>query len=549
MMRLRGATVTIAAAVVVATPFYVWWKGAPFARPASHSAGTLAEMKPIPLPDVSRLDARLQQEVRQYHAALTNTFESGAASSRRAEVAGSYGKLLLATEYMAEAESAFIQAQALDPSDLRWPYYLGHVYRAQQEPARAIPAFERVLSLEPDHVPSLIWLGDLHLARGDTAGADSYLQRASALQPDSAAAISRLGRTALARRDYAHAIEYLERALLLKPDALSVHYPLGMAYRGVGQAAKAEANLQRASEGGGIAPSDPLMDVVAALLQNAGAYEARGMEALAARDWNTAVENLRKAAEIAPLNAVTHSNLGTALSLSGDSAGARRELVEAVRLDPGLAKAHFALGLLAQDEGLWNEAIDRFSAAIRHDADFVDAHFTLAEALRRAGRVEQSLPHYLDVLRLNRAASQARFGYAMALVRLRRYEEARRSLTDAVRLHPDQPGLPHALARILAAAPDPEVRDGDRALVLIQPLLKPRRSAAVSETMAMALAELGRFDEAAKWQQRAIATAREDGQPALATRMRDNLELYRQRQPCRTPWRDDDPVIAVAPKG
>jgi cytochrome c-type biogenesis protein CcmH/NrfG len=132
----------------------------------------------------------------------------------------------------------------------------------------------------------------------------------------------------------------------------------------------------------------------------------------------------------------------------------------------------------------------------------------------------------------------------MALVQLGRFAAAPEWLTVASKLHPDQPGFPHALARVLAAAPDRNARDGARALVLTQELVTTHRSSAAFETMAMALAETGRFDEAADWQRRAIAAAREAGEQPLAERMQDNLALYERGQPCRTPWRADDPVLA-----
>jgi tetratricopeptide (TPR) repeat protein len=280
------------------------------------------------------------------------------------------------------------------------------------------------------------------------------------------------------------------------------------------------------------------------VLQGAAAFEARGMAALDARDWKAAVEHLRTAVALAPGNAVTRLNLGTSLSLAGDPASARLELLEAVRLAPDLAKAQFGLGLLEQEGGDWAAAVERFTLAVRSEPDFGDAHFALAEALRRTGRASESLAHYERVLTLNSAASQARFGYAMALVRLRRFADARRWLTDASSLHPEQAGFPHALARILAAAPDAGVRDGRQALALVQPLMTAQSGPSLHETMAMTYAELGDFVAAASSQERAIATARRAGQEDAAARMQDNLALYRRGEPCRTPWRDDDPVIA-----
>jgi tetratricopeptide (TPR) repeat protein len=542
-----SARVALAIALATAAVGVLWWRGDSPVTPNPPARETVrtgdAELR---LPDLSRLEATVQQQIRDQHAALVSTISDEASTAAaRADAFGSLGRLLLAAELSADAEQAFLRAQENAPADMRWPYYLGHVYRLRQEPARAIPMFERALALAPDDLPTLIWLGDLHLASGDAAAAEIPLRRAYELQPGSAAAASRLGRAALLRRDFGKAVEYLERALELNPAAVGAHYPLGMAYRGMGQLAKAEAHLKQASTNGDLAPPDPVMEAVAGLLRGAGAFEARGMDALDARDWKTAVDNLRQAVALAPSNAVTRLNLGTALSLAGDVPGARRELGEALRLDPALAKAHFGLAVLAQDEGQWREAIGRFTSAVTADPGFNDARFALAEALRRTGRSAEALVHYTEVIRSNPAASQARFGQAMALVRLRRFAEARRVLDDAVTIHPEQPGFPHALARLLAAAPEAAVRDGRRALRLMEPLAAAQPSPAVGETMAMVFAELGRFEEAVGWQQRAIADAAAAGQPALAARMEDNLARYRQRQPCRIPWRDDDPVIAI----
>jgi tetratricopeptide (TPR) repeat protein len=545
--RARRRALASAAAVLAAGALVYAWRAATSREISGRGSAGVNVLVP-PLPDVSRLEPSVQQQIRDRHASVRSALVSGASAPALAEELGALGKVLLATESPGAAD-AFESARTLAPSDMRWPYYLGHVHRLRQEAAPAIRMFERALQLVPDDVPTLVWLGDLHLAAGDAESAERYLRRAADLQPASAAAVERLGRAALSRRDYGRAIDLLERALALEPGAASVHYPLGMAYRGSGNIAKAEFHLRQAGDEASLPPDDPLMDSVALLLRNAAAYEARGMQALEARDWKTAVENLREAAARAPGNAIIRLNLGTALSLSGDPAAAREALLEAVRLAPDMAKAHFSLGLIAQDEGRWSEAVERLSTAVLHQPDFVDAHYALGEALRRTGQADQALEHYARVLELNPAASQARFGRAMALVRLGRWLDARSTLSEAFRLHPDQPGFPHALARVLAAAPDPQARDGRRALQLMEPLAASQAGPAVNETMAMAYAELGRFEEAVSWQQRAIAAARSGGQSQLAVRMTGNLDRYRRGQPCRTPWREDDPVIAAARQG
>jgi hypothetical protein len=125
---------------------------------------------------------------------------------------------------------------------------------------------------------------------------------------------------------------------------------------------------------------------------------------------------------------------------------------------------------------------------------------SLADALRRNGRERDSLPHYAEVIARSPAISQAAFGYAMALVRLGRYREARDRLDAAMTTYADQPGFAHALARLLAAAPDDSVRDGARAMTLMQALLLNQRTLELMQTMAMTMAETGRFEDAVRWQ-------------------------------------------------
>ena len=151
------------------------------------------------------------------------------------------------------------------------------------------------------------------------------------------------------------------------------------------------------------------------------------------------------------------------------------------------------------------------------------------------------------MIKVDPAVSQARFGYAMALVRLSRYQQARDWLNDCVKTYPDQPGFAHALARLLAAAPDDRVRDGRRAMTLMQTLLKTQRTIELAQTMAMTLAELGNYEDAARWQRDAMAAAAQAKREDLAGRLGENLKRYESRQPCRTPWSEDDPVFHPRP--
>ena len=63
----------------------------------------------------------------------------------------------------------------------------------------------------------------------------------------------------------------------------------------------------------------------------------------------------------------------------------------------------------------------------------------------------------------------------------------------------------------------------------------------------MALAELGRFNEAARVQGKMIAELERSNREDLALLEKVNLRLYESGQACRQPWRDDDPIFSPRP--
>ena len=503
---------------------------------------TRPDLRPVALPDISSASSEVQTRLRERHESLTRTInDTTSTPGAMADAYGEMGKLFLAAEYLDAAEACFVNAGALAPSDMRWPYYLGHAYRRSNRNDHAAESFARALNLQPKHVPSLVWLAEMRLASNQPEEAERLLETARNLEPQSGAVLYGLGRAALARQDYANAVKHLEAALTLEPTATRIHYPLALAYRGMGNQPQAEAHLRKRGDVD-LSPSDPLMGEIANLLQNVAAYETRAAQALDARDWPGAIEQLTKTIELAPNNAYTRLNLGTAYYMQHDPERALEQYREAVRLLPSLARAHFGIGVLMEERGQDAAAIEEFTTAVTNDPGYLEARFSLANALRRTGRVEASLPHYAEALRINPAVSQASFGYAMGLVRLGRYREARDRLEHDVKAFPDQLGFAHALARLLAAAPDDRVRNGARAQAILADLLKSQRTATLAETMAMAQAELGNFTDAIRWQRTAIDLARQSGRQESIAHLTETLALYEAGRPCRTPWTNDDPV-------
>jgi tetratricopeptide (TPR) repeat protein len=499
------------------------------------------ERRPIVLPDLSRASESVTRQLRDAHASLTRTL--GEPDRTNAELARAYGQmgmLLMAAEYRDEAAACFLDAQALAPADIRWPYYLAHLYKARGETVQSSAAFERALRLQPSDPPTLVWLANAYLDQGRPETAEPLLNRVLAVQPRSAVALFGLGRAALARSDYAGAVQHLEQALSLAPQAAVIHYPLAMAYRGAGDMDRAEAHMRQRGPGE-LRPPDPLMLELESMLESAVAYEVRGAKALDERDWKLAAASFRKGIELAPNEPSLHHKLGTALFMSGDAPGAFEQFEAALRLSPTFAKAHYSLGVMMGASGRPNQAIEHLSAAVRDDPAYVEARVRLADVLRATGRLAEALVQYEHAAKLDPRAADGPFGYAMTLIGLKRYQQARDRLMAGMKGYPDHVMFAHALVRLLAAAPDDRVRDGRAAMRLMQDLrAKEPRTPELDDMMAMVLAELGQCGEAVTWERDAIGAAERAGRTDLVRRMAENLSRYERGRPCRAVWTDED---------
>ena len=450
---------------------------------------------------------------------------------------GLMGQLLMAAESVTAAKPFLTRAAQLDPTDASWPYYLGHLHRMLGDTVEAARYFDRAVTLRPDDIAALVWLANIHLAEGDHALATPLYERALAMRPGTFAAIFGLGRAASIRKDYTKAVEYFEAALKTQPNASAVHYPLALAYRELGRMSEAEVHLRARGEYNP-GPPDPLMEEVAGLLKSSVLFERQGDRALARRDFPAAVSSYRRGLELDSGRAALKQKLATALSLTGDTRHAVELYQELLRENPNFAEAHYSLGALFLGTGRPDLALPHFAAAVKADPGYLHARLQLAHSLRRVGKLDAALVEYQGALAVDPRLAEARLGYAVSLAAMNRWGAARAWLIEGRRAHPDRPEFTEAVARVLAAAPDANVRDEPAALELAQSLVTRYRSWSTLEAVAMTLAATGRYDEAITRQREAIEAYRKET-GGSNTAMLENLQRFERRQRPPAPWTSD----------
>jgi tetratricopeptide (TPR) repeat protein len=195
-------------------------------------------------------------------------------------------------------------------------------------------------------------------------------------------------------------------------------------------------------------------------------------------------------------------------------------------------RAFVLLGRRAYDAGQFQAAADAFRKAATAAPADATPHVNLALALAQLGDEKGAVEQFETAFRLDPADEATLLNLSILLSNRERYRDAVERLDESHRRFPDRAPTATTLARLLASAPDRSVRDGQRAFDLATAVYTREPSPAHGETVALALAELGRCDEAANWMRRAIEDADRAKDTAESVRLKNELPRYANR-PCR----------------
>ena len=135
---------------------------------------------------------------------------------------------------------------------------------------------------------------------------------------------------------------------------------------------------------------------------------------------------------------------------------------------------------------------------------------------------------------LNRDDEETVVSLAILLAERNRFADAVSLLSEDNQRFPERIATATTLARLLASSPDRSIRNGPRALELATSVYAAEPTPVHGETVALALAELSRCDEALTWMKRALAEAERASDPTEVARLKGELPKY-QAASCRPP--------------
>jgi len=385
---------------------------------------------------------------------------------RSAQAWGALGQAFLANEMEDESRICFVEAERLDPSDPRWPYYQAGMLLSSGKPEAAVPylrrAVERSAGAESDNPVPRLRLAETLLAVGRVDEAEDHFRQVLTWQPDDPRTHFGLALAAVVRQDWPNARSHLLHCLSSPVVRQKASAQLATVSQRLDDQADAEKYRQQADRLPADSDwSDPFAtEYLRWAVKKNSRYQLADSLVRAGR-LPEAVAELQLLLERYPDDYLPRLNAAKIFGRIGENRRAAMLLREAVRLAPDKVEAHYYLCLALSAEAeeltrsgdrdaaqkLYREAVDSARQALAIKPDFGYAYMSLGLFLKRLGQRADALAALQSAVRCNPEFADIHFHLGQMLVEEGRQSEAKKHFEQAVQMAP-----PNARWRQMALA-------------------------------------------------------------------------------------------------
>ncbi len=300
--------------------------------------------------------------------------------------------------------------------------------------------------------------------------------------------------------------------------------------------------------------------------QVAYAHVLRGQIALHRKDWETAFKYFSHALGLDQSDFRACLGAGWASLALGQTENGMALLQKARQLNPDFLMVYFFLGIGYNQQGKYDEAISSLATMLEFEPDNAEVHvnfaiaFThkgelkravkhlrsavelspnrpdiqlrLADNLNKLGDLKQAIIHYNEAIKLDPTRTYPRNELAKVYFKLGRVQEAVTQWKEALRLKPNWSYVLNIVALLSASRPEAEFYDPPKALKMAQKACELNEYKEVSyvDTLAIAYAATGQYEEAIVMAQKAFNMAVAAGHQDQAQQIKKRLQLYKNGQ-------------------
>ena len=296
-----------------------------------------------------------------------------------AEAYASLGLLEARQEKYKEAISLYSKALALDPHMAGIRLNLGLAYFKSGAMKEAIEAFTPLLKTfpadSPDYIRVTTLIGLAHYSVGEYEAAIPFLRKAANSDPQNIMYRFSLAQSCLGAKQYQCVLDTYHELLKLNAESAAADMLAGQAYDEMKNTAGAIEQFRAAVK------ADPKWP---------NAHFGLGYLLWTQNQCNEASKEFQAELENVPGNAQALTFLADCKIQLGESNDALPLVEQAVKIDPGIARAHMDLGIIYQEKGQLEDALRALTTAVKLMPQDANIHWRLARLYQAMGRKEEA---------------------------------------------------------------------------------------------------------------------------------------------------------------
>jgi spermidine synthase len=251
-------------------------------------------------------------------------------------------------------------------------------------------------------------------------------------------------------------------------------------------------------------------------------------------DSEAASKLFHQALEVDPGNAFANLNVGVEQSRLEQPERALAHFEAATERMPWSVNAQAAVAQALMNLGRFAPALERLRIAEGLRPDLAEIHRLSCGCLRELGELEAAVEKCRDAQSRAPREIQIALDLANTLELAGKPRDAVDTLREALAIDASPLAVRLRLAWLLSTSTDPGVRNGSEALGLVASAARRTENPRILDVLAAALAESGRFEQAAVAAAQAADLAEVGGHPDLARQIRAREAVYRTGRPIRS---------------
>jgi tetratricopeptide (TPR) repeat protein len=235
----------------------------------------------------------------------------------------------------------------------------------------------------------------------------------------------------------------------------------------------------------------------------------------------------------APTTAGAYNDRGLARFEKGDLDGAISDYTTAIEIDPRYTHAYYNRGIARRAKGDLDGAIADYNKYIEMEPRDADGYYKRGVAREAKGDLDGAIADYNKYIEMEPRDAFAYTNRGFARKAKGDLDGAISDYTTAIEIYPRFAAAYNSLAWLCATSPREAVRDGKKAVEYARKVaeLTNWQDPDTLDTLAAAYAEAGNFEEAIKWENKALTFPEFAKNSGEAARLR--LQLYTERKPYR----------------